>query len=94
MDLQKRSEKRKVLIVLSDGLPSAYGQESEAIADVRSAVQEARRRGIIVIPIMFGVTDTAESYEAYRQMYEKGIISTSSRNILPELEKLLYALIR
>lgn len=94
MDLQKRSEKRKVLIVLSDGLPSAYGQESGAIADVRSAVQEARRRGIIVIPIMFGVTDTAESYEAYRQMYEKGIISTSSRNILPELEKLLYALIR
>ena len=93
-DLEKRQEKRKVLLVLSDGLPSAYSKESEAIADVRSAVQEARRRGIIVIPIMYGVTDSAESFQAYQQMYEKGIISTNAENILSEFEKLIFRLIK
>lgn len=94
MDLEKRSEKRKILIVLSDGLPSAYSKESEAIGDVRTAVQDARRKGVIVIPILYGVTDEAESYAVYRQMYEKGIISTSAENILSEFEKLLFRLIR
>ena len=94
MDLEKRNEKRKVLIVLSDGLPSAYSKEAEAMDDVRSAVQDARRKGVIVIPIMYGVTDTEESYESYRQMYEKGIISTTSDNILDEFEKLLMKLIK
>lgn len=94
MDLEKRSEKRKILIVLSDGLPSAYSKESEAIGDVRTAVQDARRKGVIVIPIMYGVTDEAESFAFYRQMYEKGIISTSGENILGEFEKLLIRLIR
>jgi nitric oxide reductase activation protein len=94
MELEKRSEARRVLIVLSDGLPSAYYKESEAIADVRSAVQEARRRGIVVIPIMYGVTDSAESFQAYQQMYEKGIISTNAENILSEFEKLIFRLIK
>jgi hypothetical protein len=94
MDLEKRNEKRKVLIVLSDGLPSAYSKEAEAMDDVRSAVQDARRKGVIVIPIMYGVTDTEESYESYRQMYEKGIISTTSDNILDEFEKLMMKLIK
>lgn len=92
-DLEKRSEKRKILIVLSDGLPSAYQSENEAVADVRSAVREARRRGVIVIPIMYGVTDTAESYAAYQDMYEKTIISVSGENILSEFEKLIVKLI-
>lgn len=94
MDLEKRSEKRKILIVLSDGLPSAYSKESEAIGDVRTAVQDARRKGVIVIPIMYGVIDEAESFAVYQQMYEKGIISTSAENILSEFEKLLFRLIR
>jgi hypothetical protein len=94
MELEKRSEARRVLIVLSDGLPSAYYKESEAIADVRSAVQEARRRGIVVIPIMYGADDSPETFAAYASMYEKGIISTSPENILEEFEKLLMKLIR
>lgn len=94
MDLEKRREKRKILAVLSDGLPSAYVRESEAVGDVRAAVQDARRRGIIVIPIMYGPESGEESLEAYRLMYEKGIISASPENILTEFEKLLCRLIR
>ena len=94
MDLEKRSEKRRILVVLSDGLPSAYRQETEAIADVRTAVQEARRHGIIVIPIMYGTPDPEESFEAYRKMYEKGIVATTPANILPEFEKILLRLIQ
>lgn len=93
MDLEKRTEKRKVLVVLSDGLPSAYLRETEAIDDVRTAVQDARRRGIIVIPIIYGA-DSAERYDAYLQMYEKGIVSATAGNILSEFEKLLVKLIR
>ena len=93
MDLEKRTEKRKVLVILSDGLPSAYSKESEAIGDVRAAVQDARRKGIIVIPIIYG-TDSAASFEAYQQMYEKGIVSATEGNILQAFEKLLLRLIR
>jgi len=92
-DLAKRSEKRKLLVVLSDGLPSAYSGEAAAIGDVRSAVQDARRKGVAVIPIMYGVTDSEESFASYRQMYEKGIICTSPGNILNEFEKLLFRLL-
>lgn len=42
LDLAKRTERRKILMVLSDGLPSGYFSEAEAIDDVRTAVQAAR----------------------------------------------------
>ena len=93
MDIDKRSERRKILMVLSDGLPSGYFSESEAIADVRSAVQAARRKGIIVIPVIYSAR-SGESFDAYRQMYEKSIIYADSANILGEFERLLIKLIR
>ena len=37
LDLAKRTERRRILMVLSDGLPSGYFSESEAIDDVRTA---------------------------------------------------------
>ena len=43
---------------------------------------------------MYGVTDSAESFQAYQQMYEKGIISTNAENILSEFEKLIFRLIK
>ena len=74
MELQKRNKKRRVLLVLPNGLPPACEQPPAEIADARSAVQAARRRGIIVIPVLYGAADAPESRESFRQMYEKGIV--------------------
>ena len=93
-DLEKRPEKRKLLVVLSDGLPSAYVRQAQAISDVRTAVQDARRKGVIVIPVIYGAPDSQESLAAYRQMYEKGIVCASAENILTEFEQLLFKLLQ
>ena len=94
MELQKRNKKRRVLLVLPNGLPPACEQPPAEIADARSAVQAARRRGTIVIPVLYGAADVPESRESCRQMYEKGIVSTPAENLLPALEKLIITLIR
>lgn len=86
MELSRRPEKKKVLFVLSDGLPSAYGSRSEAYSEVRQAVLSARRKGIIVIPIMFGDMEfLTSSQKTYELMYEKHIISCVPKEITPRL---------
>lgn len=94
MDLVKRPEKQKILVVLSDGLPSAYRNSEDALDDVRQAVHAARRQGIIVIPIMFGMGNSKMMIEEYKKMYEKHIICTDPNNILKEFMDLLPKLIK
>lgn len=91
MELVKRCEKRRILVVLSDGLPSAYRSEDEAIEDVRSAVHEAKRRGIVVIPVIYSA-DASRSIEAYTKMYGKNIVLASDSSIMSEFEKMLIKL--
>lgn len=93
LDLAKRTERRKILMVLSDGLPSGYFSEAEAIDDVRTAVQAARRRGLLVIPIIY-TARTDENVDAYRRMYEKSMIFADSVGMLGEFERLLMKLVR
>lgn len=86
MELSRRPEKKKVLFVLSDGLPSAYGSRSEAYSEVRQAVLSARRKGVIVIPIMFDDMEfLTSSQKTYELMYEKHIISCVPKEITPRL---------
>lgn len=95
MDLAKRPEKTKILLVLSDGLPSAYSSDKDAIADVRSAVKWARAHGITVISIMFGEDNFLKSnYPSYKEMYEQDIIAVKPANITREFEKLLAKVIK
>lgn len=93
LDLAKRTERRKILVGLSDGLPSGYFSEAEAIDDVRTAVQAARRRGLLVIPIIY-TARTDENVDAYRRMYEKSILFADSVGMLGEFERLLMKLVR
>ena len=89
-ELEKRSEEQKILIVLSDGLPSDYPSLNYAMDDVNKAVKEARKKGIEVISIMFGERGFRESeYENYIRMYESGVISSDPANIQTELVKLI-----
>lgn len=88
-ELLRRREQKKVLIVLSDGLPSAYSSRTAAQAEVLDAVRAARRKGVIVIPIMFGEANFLVSSRAsYMTMYEKNIIACQPSEITSSLAAL------
>lgn len=87
-ELQKRTETNKVLIILSDGLPSAYNSNTFGQADVRDAVREARKNGVTVISIAFGSEAHRKSeIDTYKAMYQNGIISCDPSMITNELIK-------
>ncbi len=94
-ELLKRQEKRKILFLLSDGTPSAYSDRMTAKAEVREAVKDARRKGCIVIPIMFGDEDFQKEYaKDYLEMYEKHIISCLPQEITFRLTQLFKTLLK
>jgi nitric oxide reductase activation protein len=82
-ELEKRKEKKKILLVLSDGLPShyKYGRD-HALDDVKNAVEEARKKGIRVVSILFGDNSFARASEDdYKYMYKYNIIKCTPENI-------------
>lgn len=94
-ELLNRPEKKKILFVLSDGLPSAYDSGKEAIACVRDAVRDARKAGILVVAICFGTEKHLENTrESYKQMYQKGIIMVTPEKIPTQIVKILEREIR
>ena len=54
-ELEKRPERNKVLIILSDGQPSGYSNYygKYAMFDVKQAVRSGRKAGIKIFNIMF-----------------------------------------
>ena len=93
-ELLRRNERDKILFVLSDGLPSVYANARAGMDDVKEAVKEARKNGIIVIAILFGSTSFREdSIELYKEMYEKNIISCAPGDISSQLTKTLKKII-
>lgn len=93
-ELMRRSEQKKVLFILSDGLPSAYGSKEHGESEVNAAVREARRKGIIVIPIMFGEMEHLKrNYQQYVKMYTKDVIACVPQEILAKLTNLFRMLV-
>ncbi len=93
-ELRKRPERKKFLIVLSDGLPSDYPNSDAGQNDVRQAVHAARKQQIEVIPIMFGSkTFQSASLPAFQRMYEKNIITSSVEHITEDLARLFKKLV-
>ena len=93
-ELRKRPERKKFLIVLSDGLPSDYPSADAGQEDVRQAVHAARKQQIEVIPIMFGSKFFQEaSLPAFQRMYEKNIITSSVEHITEDLARLFKKLV-
>lgn len=66
MELMKRPEDNKILIVISDGLPSACKE-----TDVQKAVHFARKNKIFVINFLIGDNQTINAnWENFKNMYE------------------------
>ena len=95
-ELLQRQEKKKMLIVLSDGEPTEYeGGEAQGYNDVRNAVEHARKSGIDVVAIFFGDNEfLRDSKQFYDHMYQKDYIGVNPENIFPELEKVLKKLLK
>lgn len=93
--LLARSEKDKVLIIMSDGLPSDYaGGYNEGCRDVRAAVEEARRAGIKTIGMFMYHEQYEEDFAMYRKMYEPDLIFAGMEDIETELERVFKRLFR
>ncbi len=67
MELQKRPEKKKLLIVLSDGAPGSPSR-------TKSAIQKARKEGVQVCGIYFEEGSIGSDADTFKEMYEKDFI--------------------
>ena len=86
-ELLKRQEKDKILIVLSDGLPSS-------LEDTKNAVKEAKDKGIYVTGIIFGNEDfRKKNFEKIIYMYETNVISVEPNIIPNKLAQILKQII-
>jgi uncharacterized protein with von Willebrand factor type A (vWA) domain len=80
-DLLTRPEKKKLLVVLSDG--------QQRDAEVLDAVQEARRKGVTVVGIYFSNNPNDAERDRFKNMYEKDYIVTSPDKIDGELLRIM-----
>lgn len=95
-ELLKRKEKNKILIIVSDGEPTDYnGGVPAGVEDVKKAVAEAKKAGIIVVAFLIGDRDYVTNHnKRHREMYGKSLICCETENMLYEFEKLFKTLIK
>ncbi|WP_285769044.1 VWA domain-containing protein [Peribacillus sp. SI8-4] len=95
MELEKRREKNRFLLVFSDGEPAASDYDQNGIVDTHLAVSEARKKGIEVIGLFLADGTIEESEEkTMKNIYGKERLMVPSVAELPEqftplLKKLL-----
>lgn len=84
-ELLKRPEHKKLLIVMSDGLPA-----ENTPAQVKAAVEDARKNGVKVVAIGFGPEYELErNAKTYHEMYDKDVVLTMPDGLSKELVKIL-----
>lgn len=83
--LLETCSKKKYLIVLSDGLPSAYSTtgDVDGIEDTKMSVREARSNCIEVISIPFIDVDDSfdENIDNFKRIYSKNIVMSTIDNL-------------
>ncbi len=77
--LVRRPERRKFLIVFSDGEPAALNYENTGVYDTHQAVLEARRQGIQVVNLFLtGGHGTASAKKAIGDIYGPGAVTVTN----------------
>jgi len=82
-ELLKRPERRKLLIVLSDGAPSD-------VRATRRAIEETRKKGIDVFGIYFERGAVGPDADTFKHMYQKDFVCCSLEEVDENLSRLLY----
>lgn len=84
-ELLKRPEQKKMLIVMSDGLPAENTPQQ-----VKHAVEKARKDGVKVVAIGFGPEHELENNAStYHEMYGDDIVLTMPDGLTKELVKIM-----
>lgn len=84
--LVRRPETHKILIVFTDGEPSAFNYQEDGIVDTHQAVLEARKKGIEVIGVLLSDTYTQESEkETLKSIYGKSSLVIPSAEEIPSV---------
>ena len=87
-ELLKRSDRKKLLIVLSDGMP-------DDMADTKKAIAEARKKGVAVFGIYFEQGKLTENSGAFfKEMYEKDYVICPTGEIEEHLSRLMEKFFR
>lgn len=71
--LRKRTEKHKLLCVISDGIPSHYFSDKEGIQENTKAIQDTRLSGADVFGMAVGMDDADKFREMYGKDYFIGV---------------------
>lgn len=88
-ELKNRPENKKLLIVLSDGLPSGNTPEQ-----VKKVIDQSRADGVKIVGIGFGSNEELGINEnIYRKMYDKDLVLTMPDQLSKELVKVLRSTI-
>lgn len=88
-ELKNRPESKKLLIVLSDGLPAENTPQQ-----VKKVIEESRKEGVKIVGIGFGSERELErNADTYNNMYDKDVVLTMPENLSKELVKILRATI-
>jgi nitric oxide reductase activation protein len=83
---QDRAEKRKVIIVLTDGEPAADQYVELGVQDTYQAVQQVRKSGIELVGIMLGERDQIDRQKGLmRSIYGTDHLVTEDVTHLPQL---------
>src|SRR5690625_4715742 len=84
-ELTARREKKKFLLIFSDGEPAASGYDQNGIVDTNVAVAEARKKGIDVIGMFLSDGEVTEHEdETMKNIYGKERLMIPSVAELPE----------
>lgn len=85
--LEERPEKKKVLIIVSDGKPNAPGHTGQtAVTELQNIKRELEKKGTAVFAAAIG-----DDRERIREIYGKGFLNISNLNDFPKkLVQLLW----
>lgn len=84
--LIRRPESHKILLVFTDGEPSAFNYQEDGIVDTHEAVLEARKRGIEVIGVLLSDAYTQENEkETLKSIYGKSSLVIPSAEEIPSV---------
>lgn len=83
--LDKRPERKKLLIIISDGQPADYGyMGTEAEADLRGIKKEYEKKGIVLFAAAIG-----DDREQIKRIYKDGFLDITNLDELPKNMTLL-----
>jgi len=86
--LAKRKESRKVLLVLSDGLPAGYGVPHEQYANLHRAIDNAKKMGIELVGIGIMSKAVKDYYPRYFVLED---LDSLPGTVMGELKRILTA---